>query len=406
VIIRVLILTLLCSVTLARATDDILDRLDDALTTSQFDGNVNLRVSGLLDLEAYHFSQPAPGLIDTADHNFFNPRLSLFLDGQLGPKLYIFVQSRVDRGFDPGEHSAEIRLDEYALRFTPWDDGRFNIQIGQFATVVAPWVERSLSWQNPFIDAPLPYNNLTLASDLGYPASSRYFLTGRITPATKYEYLPIIWGPDYSTGAAISGQFGKVDYAAELKNTALSARPQDWSIAQTGFSHPAVNAHFGFNPDEKWHFGFTASEGAYLSDKAEATLPYGHGIGDYHEFVLGQDASYAWRYLQVWAECYEARFEIPSVGNADTLAYYIELKYKLTAQLFGALRWNQQFFGTVPDGDGGRAPWGHDVCRADVAVGYRFTAHTEVKLQYSLQSGNSTGGGLSHTLAAQFTVRF
>jgi len=29
-----------------------------------------------------------------------------------------------------------------------------------------------------------------------------------------------------------------------------------------------------------------------------------------------------------------------------------------------------------------------------------------LKLQYSLQSGNSTGGGLSHMIAAQFTVRF
>jgi len=406
VILRAVILTLLCSVTLARATDDILDHVDDALTTSQFDGNVNLRLSGLLDLEAYHFSQPTPGLIDTTDHNYFNPRLSLFLDGQLGPNIYIFAQARVDRGFDPGEQSAEIRMDEYAIRFTPWDDGRLNIQLGQFATVAAPWVERHLSWQNPFIDAPLPYENLTRASDLGSPYYGRYFLYGDITPATKYEYLPIIWGPDYSTGAAVTGQIGKLDYAAELKNTALSARPQDWSITQTGFDHPAINTHLGFSPDEKWHFGLTASEGAYLSDKSDPTLPPGNGIGDYHEWVLAQDASYAFRYLQVWAECYETRFEIPNVGNADTLAYYVELKYQLAPQLFGALRWNQEFFGTVPNGYGGRAPWGHDVSRADMAIGYRFTAHTELKLQYSLQSGNSTGGGLSHMIAAQFTVRF
>jgi len=279
VILRAVILTLLCSVTLARATDDILDHVDDALTTSQFDGNVNLRLSGLLDLEAYHFSQPTPGLIDTTDHNYFNPRLSLFLDGQLGPNIYIFAQARVDRGFDPGEQSAEIRMDEYAIRFTPWDDGRLNIQLGQFATVAAPWVERHLSWQNPFIDAPLPYENLTRASDLGSPYYGRYFLYGHITPATKYEYLPIIWGPDYSTGAAVTGQIGKLDYAAELKNTALSARPQDWSITQTGFDHPAINTHLGFSPDEKWHFGLTASEGAYLSDKSDPTLPPGNGIG-------------------------------------------------------------------------------------------------------------------------------
>jgi hypothetical protein len=26
----------------------------------------------------------------------------------------------------------------------------------------------------------------------------------------------------------------------------------------------------------------------------------------------------AWRHLQIWAEIFEARFEVPAVGNADT----------------------------------------------------------------------------------------
>ena len=80
--------------------------------------------------------------------------------------------------------------------------------------------------------------------------------------------------------------------------------------------------------------------------EAEPTLPPGRDIGDYREFVLGQDVSFAWRHLQLWAEFYEARFEVPRVGNADTFAYYyIEAKYKFTPQLFGAIRWNQQLFG-------------------------------------------------------------
>ena len=69
----------------------------------------------------------------------------------------------------------------------------------------------------------------------------------------------------------------------------------------------------------------------------------------YHrETVLGQDISFEWRHWQLWAEVFEARFEIPGVGNADSLAYYFEAKYKFTPQLFGAFRWNQQFFFTRP----------------------------------------------------------
>ena len=96
-----------------------------------------------------------------------------------------------------------------------------------------------------------------------------------------------------------------------------------------------------------WSFGFSASNGSYFRPEAQATLPPGRDIGDYRELVLGQDASFAWHHLQVWAEVYEARFEVPRVGNADTLAYYLEAKYKFTPQFFGALRWNQQLFSNV-----------------------------------------------------------
>ena len=47
-------------------------------------------------------------------------------------------------------------MDEYALRFTPWKDGRLNVQIGKAATVFGTWTGRHLSWENPFVNAPLP----------------------------------------------------------------------------------------------------------------------------------------------------------------------------------------------------------------------------------------------------------
>src|SRR5215217_6186736 len=125
--------------------DDFLDRLDSTLTLSAFHDNVRARLSGTLDLEIYHFEQPAPGLIDSGADTLFNPRLSLFLDAQIGSHIYFFAQSRIDRGFDPSDHGAQIRLDEYALRITPWEDGRFNVQVGKFATVIGRWNERHLA---------------------------------------------------------------------------------------------------------------------------------------------------------------------------------------------------------------------------------------------------------------------
>jgi hypothetical protein len=177
-------------------------------------------------------------------------------------------------------------------------------------------------------------------------------------------------------------------------------------VTEVDFEHPTFSARVGFRPNQMWNFGFSASDGPYFRAEAQRTLPPGRDIGDYRELVLGQDASFAWHHLQVWAEVYEARFEVPRVGNADTLAYYLEAKYKFTPQLFGALRWNQQLFSKVDVGGGATMPWGQDLGRIDVAAGYRFTSHTQLKLQYSFQEQTTGGHDNNHLFAAQLTVRF
>jgi hypothetical protein len=403
-LLRALSFCLLACTVRAFEIDDFFDRFDNALTMAAFEGNLRARLSGTIDTEFYNFQQPAPGLIDSEIDNLFNPRLTLFLDAQLGSQIYFFAQSRLDRGFDPSDHGAQVRLDEYALRFTPWDDSRFNLQVGKFATVVGNWVPRHLSWENPFINAPLVYDNVTPISDKIAPASPLDFVER--FDNEKYEFNPVIWGPSYASGISVSGRLGRFDYAAEMKNASLSSRPESWNVTENGFDHPAFSARLGFRPNEIWNFGLSASEGPYFRSEAEPTLPPGRGIGDYREFVLGQDASFAWHHLQLWAEFYEARFEVPPVGDADTFAYYFEAKYKFSPQLFGALRWNQQIFSNIPDGAGGQVRWSQDLWRIDVAGGYRFTSHIQLKLQYSFQQETTGPHDDNHLIAAQLTVRF
>jgi hypothetical protein len=385
--------------------DDTLDRLDSTLTVSAFDDNFRARLSGILDLEFYNFQQPAPGLINSEIDNLFNPRLTLFLDAQVGSKLYFFAQARLDRGFDPSDQGAQVRLDEYALRLTPWEDGRFTFQAGQFATVVGNWVPRHLSWENPFINAPLVYENVTSVQDKYAPPSPAYFIYAPYSQR-KYAFNPVIWGPDYASGISVSGRLGRFDYAAEMKNTSLSSRPESWYITENGLENPTFSSRIGFRPNESWNLGFSGSEGPYFRREAEPTLPPGRDIDDYREFVLGQDISFAWHHLELWAEIYEARFEVPNVGDADTLAYYIEAKYKFTPQFSGALRWNQQFFDTISNGFGTNEHWSPDLERIDVAVTYRLATHAQVKLQYSFQHETTRPGKDNHLLATQFTVRF
>jgi hypothetical protein len=396
----------------AAATDDLIDRIDDALTWSTAHDQFRLRVSGLLELEAYHFESSPPGLIHADGENLLNPRLSLFLDAQVGSQFYFFAQSRLDRGFDPSDGNAQLRLDEYALRFTPSAaNGRINFQIGKFATVVGNWTARHLAWDNPFITAPLPYENLTGIFDEAAANSAETLLRWANLRPSDGSYLdqyrvPILWGPSYASGAAVSGVIGKASYAVEFKNASLSSRPASWDAGQVQWQHPTFSGHLGYRPDESWNLGVSFSTGSYLRSSAQPTLAPGATLSDYREIVIGQDVGFAWHHLQIWAEAYEARFKIPGVGNADTLAYYLETKYKFTPQFFGAIRWNQQLYGRILDSAGKSVRWGQEVWRIDIAPSYRFTPHTELKLQYSLQNGGVEPHDYSSTLAGQFVLRF
>ena len=399
------------------ATDDFLDRVGDALTINAFNGNVRARLHGTIDLETYYVDGPAPQLIFIDEGFLWNPRVSLFLDVQLGEHLYFFSQTRIDRGFDPAERGADVRLDEYALRFSPWEDGRLAVQLGKFATVVGNWVPRHYSWDNPFVTAPLPYENLLGIWDSRAAGSAGTLLGWAHVERSAGNFSgdefsdrqlrqPIIWGPSYATGAAVIGRVGQWDYAMEVKNASLSSRPETWDGTETNWGNPTVSGRLGWQPNEMWKIGVSGSSGTYLRPEAEPSIAPGHSLSDYRQIVLAQDVGFAWRHLQVWAEFFECRFEIPTVGNVDTFACYLEAKYKITPQLFAALRANQQLFGTVTNKAGNEVRWGRDIWRVDTALGYRISAHTQAKLQYTLQHERSGPRDYGHMLAAQITVRF
>ena len=302
---RIAILSVAMVVTANLVHADFLHDTNRMLSLGDGNSQFHLRITGLLDLEGYYLDQPAPGLIETEDHSLFNPRLTIFVDARWTKYLYFFGQVRLDRGFDPSDEGAQIRLDEYFLRYKPLGNSRLNFQIGKFATVVGNWVQRHYSWDNPFVTAPLTYENLTNIWDVAAPQDVDDLLhwahvTGHDYGdySDKYLRLPIIWGPSYASGIALTGAIDRFDYAIELKNSALASRPEEWDAKQMGFSDPTYSGRIGFRPNEMWNIGLSVSSGAYLLPEAAPTLPRGTSIGDFREKVLAQDISFAWHHLQ------------------------------------------------------------------------------------------------------------
>ncbi|MGH7858077.1 MAG: hypothetical protein ACREQY_12185, partial [Candidatus Binatia bacterium] len=202
----------------ARGESEWLERLDDSLFVELAEGSVRSDLSALFDLEGYLIDQRPPGLLFGGGGDFVNPRLSLFLDTHLGARLYSLVQARIDRGFDPRAESFDARFDEYLLRYTPFDGPELGLQVGKFATVVGNWVLRHDSWSNPLINAPFPYENVTSVTDAKAPATPEEFLGRSRLADKKRDWLPVVWGPSYATGASIFGSVRRIEYGVEVKN--------------------------------------------------------------------------------------------------------------------------------------------------------------------------------------------
>lgn len=392
-----------------------LDAIDGALSAETMQGQVRVQASGTLELEGYRFSQPSPGLLFTAGRSLLNPRLSVYLDAELGRRLYAFAQFRADRGFDPASDPVRLRLDEYALRTTPTERGGFTAQVGRFGTVVGSWVPRHGAWANPFITAPLPYEALTGIWDTAAVRSPRQLLSwAHVPPAQvvraeqeeKTLRVPILWGPSYATGLAVAGRLGKIDVAAEWKNSSLSSDPGVWDDLPRRWRDGTIGGRIGYRPGAAWNFGFSASQGPYLRASAEKTVRAGTTRDDYRQLVLGHDISFAWHRWQVWSEVFVSRFGIPGVGSADTYSGYVEASYRFGPRFSFAGRLNRQTYNKIPDGNGGEAAWGRSTWRFDLAPSYRMSAHTQLKLQHSFQHETNAPTPYSQTTALQMTVRF
>jgi hypothetical protein len=393
--------------------------LERPLAVSGFDDQARLQVTGLLDLEGWWFERPAPGLVFTDDNHLFNPRATFYLDAQLGARLYVFGQIRADRGYDPSDQDLRLRSDEYALRLTLDPARDLHVQIGKFATVVGTWAPRHNSWDHAFITAPAAYEALTAIWDNEPPGSAGELLRwGFIRPPSSLNQelafrtlsLPIIWGGSYSTGAALAGRAGHIVYAAEVKNQALSSRPESWDPDRFGWENPTYSGRLAWQPSPTWTWGLSASTGTFLYAKLAAeegfTPSPGRSLRDYRQTTLAHDITYAWRGWQVWGEIFLSRFEIPGIADADVCSWYLETKYKITPQLFLGARWNEQRYARIDDPAGGRVRWGRNLRRFDLAPGYRFSDWLQLKLQLSLQHEENDPRPWSALAATQLTARF
>ncbi|WP_309380171.1 hypothetical protein [Cerasicoccus frondis] len=390
----------------ASALVNPLEELSNNLFYETEDGFFAIQGGGSIDISGYYFNEEPVGFVfpnPPTDHTLFSPRLTLTADAWLGERLSGSIKFRWDDGIDPGYMDNQVRIDELFFD-TVIVPGNLDVRIGRFATIFGNYIPRQSSWDNPFISPPLPYYQATSVTDDAAPPNATAFANRRNVVANNHTWLPIIWAPVYTQGAAGFGSWRDFDLAASFTNRAISSRPSLWD--DYDWSDPTFTGRLGWTPVTEWSFGLSGSFGAYLKDIAQSTLPPGTSIGDYEQVAVGLDASWASGPWQVWAEAMFSEFDVPNVSDpAQIYSFYVEGKYKFTPKFYGALRYGMQFYNEI-DTPAGKQRWDNDMLRAEAAVGYRFDRHLLLKLQYQYQHQFADFQDGVNQLAGQLVIKF
>jgi hypothetical protein len=349
------------------------------------DGGFRLNTDFWLTQDYEVFDRPPPPLVQTGQYQIYWPQLNGLMSMEFGEHLSFVALGQVYRGFDPVDASLSANLSEYFVVLQPFDSPALVLKGGTFATCYGQWVNRHFSFQNPLINAPMMYEVMTNVSDgadnLSATPGRAAFLNRRNLPANVPGWLPVVWGPSYTSGGQVGGSTGMLDYAVEVKNAGLASRPSDWQFWQKDFSNPTVTGRMGVRPDAAWNIGVSGSGGSYVTAQPRATAP----LNAWHttQTVIGADISWASGPLQVWTEAAWSQWRIPNLEPADAWTWFVEGKWKLAPEVWLAGRWNQQLYGDFGTPSGGTTSWGNDVWRIDACVGLRLDRFMQFKVQYS-----------------------
>ncbi|MES2475552.1 MAG: hypothetical protein V4640_07210 [Verrucomicrobiota bacterium] len=372
----------------------------DGFSLGGEDGPLRLDLRPSVEAVVWSGDTPPPTLLGYDASTFFAPRFTLAVDAAAGEHWFFSATSRWDRGFDAEDGTGgEVRLDEIIVRWRVFDDARLNFQFGKFPTAFGAWSGQHDFFDDPFLSAPLPYSQIIGINTRNPSANTPAAIAARhqgsapaFSTLSKDQWASVIWGPDYASGASAFGATEFLDYALEIKNSALSAHPDSWG--GTDFSDPTLTGRFGFRPDAAWAFGLSASRGPWMEENAP-----GIERDDFMQNTLGLDARWAHHNLIVSGEAVLSEFETPAAGDLRTAAWYLQARWKVSPGFWLASR-----FGRITANESNGVPWQPDVWRAEIGTGWRLTSDLLIKAGYSYTTGDDDAG--NHLVGTGIGWRF
>ena len=402
---RILIISLALK---ADAQDSLIDLLPWSPSSP-----IAVDVRGQLSTTFWSTTSPPPAL-NRQSGNYLDPRASVAFDITAYDHLSFHTTVRVDQGFDPLDSDQyEARVDEYFLRYTPFDSNVLNFQAGRFATVFGGWVAQHDPFDTPFLSAPLPYSQILAVNIRNPDANSAQVIAQRnrnqipgLFETSKSLWASVIWGPSYGSGLAISGQSQHLDYALEVKNIPLTEQATDWDSSWSRLEHPTWSGRIGYRPDASLALGISASRGPYLSLDAVSLLPAGTDLGDFPYTSIGADFRWAAGHFIVTGELIASEYTGLDDLPLRNLSYYGEVRWKASPSLFLAARWGQSLNDKIRAPDGEQVRWSPNLWRVSMAAGWRVTPDFLIKGEFNHTSIDESGTDDQNLFGLNATWRF
>jgi len=216
--------------------------------------------------------------------------------------------------------------------------------------------------------------------------------------------LTDIWGLDQ--GLELYGKFGKFSYVVAVQNGGNNGM-QDYD------GDKSVAGRISFDPNQHWHFSVSGMRTGDLNVQGDSlsALWFGsgffRGIGSpatttFRASLAEADITARWKSGHVSAFGGYARYDDndPTADNGRNLFYYsVEAEQDLPHKFYVATRFSQIFaekgyplvgFGNFNDYFFGAMTT--RLWRLSLGAGYRFSDRLTLKVDYSLERGETTGG--------------
>ncbi|MFI5177357.1 MAG: hypothetical protein ACHQO8_02275 [Vicinamibacterales bacterium] len=320
-------------------------------------------------------------------------RVRLLGEWRIWQRLSVLGEVRTENGDG-------VQVPALFVRWQPWRDRNFDLQIGRVPPVIGSFPRRAYGRDNVVIGSPLPYQYLISLRPDALPATIDQLLRMRgrgwqpsypIGSQTLGPGIPVVSSFRWDTGAEASWRNQRMELAGAV-TLGAPATPvvEDPSDGQQYSGRAAVHLPGGFT------VGVSGARGAWINRSVMSLVP-AELRGRNAQTVAGVDVEAGVGPWLVRGEWIRSAFTLPfsaepvQPGPLVAQSGFVESRYRLHPRWQLAARVEHLGFSDVRGTVNGGAPtsWEAPVDRVEGIVGFRALRNLEVRggYQYNWRDG-------------------